>query len=154
MLKEIIFPEKIIAPTLSGERIISESQLWSDSCFNNWGLNERGKQTPETELLVFRLSGSGKLREIFESFGKNLNQLKLSQDQIISFSQKYLHDLLRREEDASAFFLFENKGKFFFVGICIDEANDNLEAYAYKFSDCHVWQEKCNHYIVILKPLI
>ena len=80
-----------------------------DGDFQNWGLNVTSQATPEMDVRVEEQDRDGKFLDIYHSVSLDLNQLCLSQHQIVDFVVEYESWL--RTDGYATFFLFKEKTK-------------------------------------------
>lgn len=107
-----------------------------DDDYVNWGTDVPDQPTGETPFEVLELVKNGKFAQIFGAFGRPLDELCWSQDQIISFVEDHA-DLLHPKGWAT-FFLFK-VGDEFFVACVGRSGGGQLGARARRLSDDDVW---------------
>lgn len=119
---------------------------WIDGDFQNYGCNVTSHSTTETKVEVHELVQSATLAQIFGSFGTELDQLCLTQDQIKSFCRLHRGQLHPQGHDT--FFLFKVGGGFFVADVGWRDAGE-LWVGVYRLSDVHVWDvADCSRVVV------
>lgn len=123
-LKLISGTESLVIEALDGKAIIADAKkvfkAYISSDFRNWNLNNSGKATEETAGAVYEMTSDATFSQMFNSLADNLDQLVMSQAQIISFCQKYPGWL--RQDGYGTFFLIKENGKYFVVRVFVDDA--------------------------------
>jgi len=99
-----------IGPTNGACAIVGASDVFTGG-IDSFRLNVKTRSTKKTPVRVFEFVKDGIFTEIFSGFGKNLNRLCFTQDQIIRFVKDHAKWL--RADGFGTFFLFKEKGKFF-----------------------------------------
>lgn len=88
-LKLISCGERIvIEPTDGKDIIVREAELFSigiDMDLNNIDTEFEGEPAKETAVQIFEMTKSGTLNQVLRSFEENLDNISLTQSQIISF---------------------------------------------------------------------
>ncbi len=99
----------------SGKRTLAKMKelfvIYFDLNFERYGTDVEGEAKPETLFEIFEQVKDGMFNKIFGAFGVVLDNLCLSQDQIVSFVEKHADKL----HPYGTFFLFK-VGNEFFVG--------------------------------------
>lgn len=139
-LRLISVKESLTLDAVDGTELISNAKKvfrWIDPDFKNWDANESGLATEETPVEVHEMVEDGMLSQIFNSVSVgDLNQLCLTQHQIISFVVKH-KDWLRKD-GYGTFFLFQSKGKFFVASVRF-RGDGSLDVNVDLFEDSGVW---------------
>ena len=112
-----------ISATTGTKTITSAKEVFTgylDPDFKNWGLDVPEEAKPETPVQVYEMFQDGDFKTIFSSLGRSLDDLCLTQEQIIAFVCD--HKQWLRTGGYSTFFLFKVAGEFFvaFVGLSTD----------------------------------
>lgn len=96
-----------ILPT-HGKRTIASSSGIFAQIDQEFHLHQSpARLTGVTEVEIFELVGSANYCEIFESFGRPIDELCLTQDQIVSYAETY-PTLFPADDVISTFFLFKS----------------------------------------------
>jgi len=107
--------EVITIPPCDGTRLISAAKnvftSGIDQDFTRWNLSQVGNSTPATNVSVHEMGKDAKFTQIFGSLGTDLDNLVLTQDQIIEFCLEH-RSKLRQDGDAT-FFLFKENEQFY-----------------------------------------
>ncbi|MFH1454769.1 MAG: hypothetical protein ABIF22_00350 [bacterium] len=113
-LKCISAGEKIVLDPIESKELIITARDKFDFVFvsASYGFNVPDKPTEKTEVEVLEIIKNGTLRDIFKSFGKNINRLCLTQSQIKQFSEKYVEWFL---DNKGTFFLLKGKNQIFIL---------------------------------------
>jgi hypothetical protein len=123
-----------------------------DGDFERWGCGVESKPTRKTQVTVHEMIKDGTFAQIFNGMSDNLDDLCLTQPQIIQFVQK--HRKWLRTDGYGTFFLFKI-GTEFFVALVSFGDDGQLGARVGRFSDGSVWLARCRHRIVVpqlMKP--
>ncbi|MBA4320422.1 MAG: hypothetical protein C0412_18650 [Flavobacterium sp.] len=148
-LKLISDGKKVILASTDGKETITNAQKifpsGIDSDFKNWNLDVPSASTEETKIQVFEIIKDGTFKDIFGSFGENLDRLCLSQAQIISFVKD--HSKWLRKDGYKTFFLFKMSGEYFVARVDLRFAG--LNVYVHRFSYDNVWPAENRPRIVV-----
>jgi len=148
-VKSLSVGKVIFIDALDGKEILGEAKdvfpSGIDSDFKNWGLNVEGVPTKKTKVSVFEMIKDGDFRQLFGSFGENLDRLCLTQAQIKQFCKKH-GDWLRADGYAT-FFLFKVNGEYFVAYVRV--FSDGLSVRVDRFSDGSVWSAEYQHRVVV-----
>jgi hypothetical protein len=133
--------EAVTLPATTGTRTIFNDgkQLFNgylDSDFKNWDANEAGGATPETSVTVYEMKADANYATMFGSLSDNVENLVLTQDQILTFVEQ-TRDKLRTGGYAT-FFLFKSEGEYFVADVYVD-GGGSLEATVNRFESGYVW---------------
>ncbi len=149
-LKLISGAETLELEPTDGKQTITKAKdvfTWGiDSDFQNWGCNVKADPTTAQNVHVHEMVKDGTFAKIFGGLSENLNELCLTQAQIIQFVQK--HKKWLRTEGYATFFLFKI-GEEFFVAYVIVYDDGTLDAYVSRFSDDRVWDAGYRHRVVV-----
>lgn len=149
ILKVISGGEKIMIEALDGKAYISDAKKTFksgiDGDFKNWGLNQSGPATVEILLDVHEIIGDGKFVQIFTELNSDLDQLVMTQAQIIRFCEK--HPTWLRREDYGTFFLMKENNEFFVVGVRV--RSDGLFVHVNRLEDDYVLYAQYRHRVVV-----
>ena len=150
--------KKIVVRATSGKRTIAQAKdvfTWGiDSDFTNWDLDVPGEAKPETPVEIHEMTEDAVFKTIFESLGRNLDELCLTQDQIIVFvedNKKWL-----RKDGYATFFLFTprdepinaDKSNLFVANVRL-ASDERLYALVHRFSIDRVWNGGHRHRVVV-----
>jgi hypothetical protein len=97
----------------------------------------KGVATNEDRVTVYELVKDATFSQIFNSLSNNLNNLCLTQGQIINFVKKY-REWLFRTNSYVTYFLSKSDNNFFVVSIVL-RFGDWVEANVYRFEDSTIW---------------
>lgn len=116
---------------------VPEVFTWGiDGDFKSWGCNVESAPTDKMKVHVHELIKNGTFAQIFGGLSDNLDQLCLTQSQIIQFVQK--HKKWLKVDGYGAFFLFKVGEEFFVARVSLRSASEP-GASVYRFSDDRVW---------------
>lgn len=140
-LRLLYADDRITIPVTGGQRTIADAKkvfTWGiDSDFQRWGTNKPSGNKPETDVKVLEMYQDATFKQLFESFGKPLDELCMTQDQIIAYCEKH-KDKLRRDGYGN-FFLFKSGDEFFVARVFVDDGGE-LGAFVYRLEDGIVWR--------------
>ena len=117
-----------------------------DPDFKNYGCNVTGQATRETKVVLHEMVQDATFAQIFGSFGVGLDQLCLTQDQIIQFCVRHHHHL--RSDGYATFFLFKVGNAFFVVDV-LWRGGRELLVYVRRLTDDGVWNGEYCHWVVV-----
>lgn len=146
ILRKISEGEKVTIPKCSGRRTIAEltnvlkSHLGSS--FKN--LDKEAGETPETETDVYEMVEDATFSKMFPSLGRDLDSLVFTQDQVLTFVEKY-RVWLRTGGDAT-FFLLKH-GDYFVACLYVD--GGRLKVGLYGFWYRYAWSPYGRHRVVV-----
>ncbi len=110
-----------------------------DNNYVNWGLNFSDKPTNKAPFMVYKLIKNGNFEQIYNSFALPLNELCMTQHQIITFCLTFPEKLV--QEEYFNFFLSKKDGvghtEYFVTQIAI--LNERLANSVRLISLPHVW---------------
>jgi len=128
-----------LEPT-DGKKTIADADkvfTWGiDSDFKNYGCNVKAKPTDKAKVQVHEIIKDGTFTQIFGGLSDNLDELCLTQAQIIQFVQK--HKKWLRTDGWATLFLFK-VGDEFFVALVRVRSDGSLGALVSRFSRGIVW---------------
>lgn len=136
-------------PTDGKQTIASASKVFTwgiDSDFKNWGCDVKAKLTVATKVQVHEMIKNGTFAQIFGGLSDNLDELCLTQAQIIQFVQK--HKKWLRTEGYATFFLFKVGDEFFVADVCV-VSGDSLDARVVRVSRVSVWAADRRRRVVV-----
>lgn len=148
-LRLIACGDHTTVPQTSGKRTIASSTgVFShiDPDFTNYGCNVVANATDATPTEVYELTKNGTFAAIFGDFGRNLDDLCLTEDQIVSFVENHPRHL--RTGGYGTFFLFKVDGAYFIAGVRLD-SDVRWGVDVYRFSDDDVWGARGRHRVVV-----
>jgi len=116
-----------------------------DPDFKNWGLDQTGKSTEETQVQVHELVENVTFAKIFGFLGSDLDKLCLTQHQIKTFCEKHSNWL--RTDGYATHFLFKENNEFFVAGVRV--LSDSLRVRVRRFEDDNVWNADYHHRVVV-----
>jgi hypothetical protein len=144
--------QQLFIDPVDGSAILADAKGifdYVDPDFKEWGADERGAVTRETEVQVRELMKDAMFPQMFGELDADARILCLSQHQIRSFVEKYRNWL--RTDGFSTFFLFESRGELF-VAVVDFRFVDWLDVGVSRFEDDDVWDAGNRHRIVV--PLL
>lgn len=155
-LKLLYENERIILPMLCGHRTINKDReifnnLFKDEKFKD--LDKREHKTLETEVVFYGLKERASFDEIFYSLSYNLDDLCLTQHQILKICEKYRKHL---KPNYATFFLIKKKRflrKSKYHVVFVGNHSGGLDAGVYNFENKHPWMPD-DFYFVIPKLVI
>lgn len=136
---QIVFADKnFMIEALDGRQYISKAKSifkYIDGNFKHWGLNRRGKSTSETFVDIYQLVGICTFDQVFKNISEKLDQLVMTQHQIIRFCEKYPSLILK--PDGITSFLMKTKKEYFIARVNI--LSDGLYIFIDPFKTKNVW---------------
>ena len=148
-LKLISGAKNLVLKPTTGERTVTSAKnvfrAYIDPDFKNWELDVEGKSTPETKVQVYELVKDGTFAQIFGGLGKNLDDLCLTQEQIIQFAETHCDWF---STNFWTFFLFKVGEKFFVAGVDL-RGSGYLRVRVCRLSDDNVWHAKARRRFVL-----
>lgn len=149
-LRNISLGKKVLIPATAGKRTIAKAKAifpgYIDSDFINYGCDVEGAPAPETQTDVYEMVEDGNFRKIFGGFGCNLNQVCLTQDQIIAWVE--INHQWLCTGGYGTFFLFKVGTEFFVAYVSFDVAGA-LEVGVDRLSYDRVWFAYYRHRFVV-----
>src|SRR3972149_1139564 len=146
--------ESLIIEALDGKTTITDAnevfKSYLDPDFKEWYLDKPSESTNETLVQVFEVNANSAINQMFTSINSNLDQLCLTQAQIVRFCEKY-HARLIQEKNYTTFFLFKMHGEYFvaIVNVDLDELNIHASHFEDGYAYLYVRSTKCRHNLVI-----
>lgn len=137
-----------LEPTDGKETMARAGDLFTgylDSDFKSYGTDVKGKPTEKTNVHVHEMIKNGTFAQIFGGLSGNLDELCLSQAQIIQFVKK--HRKWLRADGYATFFMFKVGDEFFVASVHV--IADGLEVGVDRFEDGHVWYAKYRLRVVV-----
>lgn len=128
--------------TLANAKKVFKSDI--DLNFENWGTNEPGIATQETAVRVCELIKDATFVQIFSSLGTELDELCLTQHQIISFCENYPDWLC--VNGYATLFLFKVSDQYFVVRVHVN--SDGLCVNVSRLEHTYVWSGERRHRVV------
>lgn len=154
ILRLISDGQTIVISATSGQKTIAQAAdifTWGiDSDFKNWGLDVPGEAKPATSVEVHEMIEDGDFKTIFGSLGRKLDDLCLTQEQIVAFVRD--HKKWLRKGGCATFFLFKVGDKFFVARAFLD-ARERPGADIRRFSFGSVWYGDFHLRIVVPQTL-
>ncbi len=123
--------EVVIGPT-DGEKTITQALKvvsYVDPSFTNY-MDVKGQSTQNTPVQVYELVREGTATQIFESLGVDLNQLCLTQSQIIQFMRDGRDWVLYYGDSVSFLFKVNDEP----LVVCVGRGSDGLGGFVYHLS--------------------
>lgn len=150
VLKQMFECEQVILTATSGARTIAKARHvftgYLDSNFTNWGLDVPAKSVATTPVAIYEMVKNAGFRDIFGDFGRDLDDLCFTQDQIVSFVEN--HPARLRKDGYATFFLFKVGGEFFVAYVDLYSA-DRPDVGVFRFSDGLVWSAEGRPWVVV-----
>ncbi len=148
MVAPILGCGKVIRATRGEKKILdSDVFLYKEDDFKNFTDFEESFSNEKTQTAGFKLVCDSKFVQIFTSISCNLDQLCLTQNQIIEFvrdNRKWMS-----KNCNMAFFLFRDAQNYFVAMVLID-ANTAASVFVDPLGSKKVWEAK-EDYIVIVR---
>ena len=140
---------QVIIRKTSGKKLISQAKKlfpgWIDPDFTNYGCNVPSEARPDMPVEVFEMTADATFETIFNSFEAELDNLALTQEQIISFVEE--HESWLHPQGYATFFLFKANGKFFVAYVF--RLDRKLGVRVFHFSRGYVWDASRRYRIVV-----
>lgn len=114
---------------------------WIDSDFKNYGLTS-DSSSEEKEIEVHELTEDGTFKQIYDSLGRSLDSMVMTQGQIIEFEKK-----IAKSDSYSYFFLLKKVSEFFVADVGVYSGKLEVRVNRLEY-DC-VWSAECQRRIVI-----
>lgn len=114
---------------------------WIDSDFKNYGLTS-DSSSEEKEIEVHELTENGTFKQIYDSLGRSLDSMVMTQGQIIEFAKK-----MEKSDPYSYFFLLKKGSEFFVARVRV--FSDGLRVFVGRLEDGYVWFAEYQHRIVV-----
>ena len=118
--------------------------------FKNCDAQAAGEPTPDTSVEVYERVKDGDFKTIFGSLGRNLDELCLTQEQIIAFVRD--HEKWLRTDGYTTFFLLKVGGEFF-VARMRHARDSGLKADVVNFPYEDKWCGPDHHRVVVPQTL-
>ncbi len=147
-LRLISGSENLILDACSGAEILADANdifSYIDSDLRKWGADQKGQATAGTPVKVYEIEKDAMFSQMFNSLSNDPRRLCLSQNQIISFVNKYRNWL--RTDGYGTFFLFESSGQFFVAHLFFFSVG-TLRVSVARFGDSFVWSAESRHRLV------
>lgn len=138
-----------LKPTDGKRTIVKAEEVFIrgiDRDFKNWGCDVKADPTKAVNVHVYEMIKDGTFTQIFGGLSDNLDELCLTQDQIIQFCEMYKKWL--RTDGCATFFLFKVNGEFFVARVDVN-SDGTLDASVYRFSYGNVWSADYRHRVVV-----
>ncbi|MFA5888673.1 MAG: hypothetical protein WCW47_01200 [Candidatus Paceibacterota bacterium] len=140
--------ETLTISACKGKRTIAKAKTvfrgYIDPDFVNYGLDVEGVATPNTDVEVHELVRNGKFVDIYANVGVPLDNLVMTQGQVISFCETH-QDWLRMD-GYGTFFLVKKDNEFFVASVRV--CPFGLHVRAHRLSLDHVWDGEDRHRFV------
>ncbi len=153
ILKPLYVGEEIVVSETDGsETMANASQVFTgylDPDFKNWGTDQPYCATNAQSVTVYEMCENATFADMFGSLGADLNQLCMTQSQIIKFCVDNRNKL--RTQGYATFFLFKANGEYFVAYVLVDSGW--LEAYVHRFDYSRVWIADDRHRVVVPQPV-
>ena len=148
-LKLISGDQGYVINSVDGSRILAEAKdvfFFADPNFKDWKADEPGKLTEETVVRTYKMIKNATLAQMFNSLPLDLNDLCLTQSQIISFVKE--HREWWQVNDYMIFFLFKSYDNFFVAKVNITPGG-NLCVDVDRFECSDTWGAMSRYLIVV-----
>lgn len=126
--------ESVVIRATSGKRLIIKSESifnsFIDSDFKNWDLENWEEGRPEIDFLICEIDKDTPFPQMFTKINSNLDDLVVTQDQIIYFCEKYPGKINR--DGCQVFFLIKRDKEYFVVGVSRTPNPNNLAVFVYR----------------------
>lgn len=152
ILARISGDERIVIDAVDGSETLRDAKdvfVTIDPDFINWGINKKGRATPETPVSVYEMRKNATFAQMFDSLNSDMRKLCFAnQHQIKNFVQKHRNWL--RTEGCGTLFLFKENGNFFVARVRL-VSGSLLEVSVHGFWHGHIWDAEDRHRIVVPK---
>lgn len=118
-----------------------------DRSLGDYEIKNAKSSDKEREVCVCELKKEGNLIEIFSSQNKSLEDLTLSQSQIINFARKFNHCLAR--DGNRTYFLIEDHGRYYVIYIMINP-DGSLGVGAIPLNDANIIRKSSDRFVIPL----
>ncbi len=123
-----------------------------NSEFNNWPLTKKGPETKKTLVSIYELFRDGFGKEVFNSFGVDLEELVLTQNQINNFCETqpdwfcddHYMTLFLAKEDSDKPAINEN-----LLVVFIGAYSDGLYIFSFPFDTLAIGRGNVRHFVVV-----
>jgi hypothetical protein len=122
-----------------------------DPDFKNYGLDKTGQPIKRSKCSGYEITSDSTFRQMFESFGTNLEKLWVAQSQVVSICSNIKN---LRQEGYGNFFLIKGdetlsaaEDNLFVVDVHVNP--DGLNARVRRFSHVHVWSAVYRHRLFV-----
>lgn len=129
--------ESVVIAATSGKRLITKSDIFNsfiDSDFKNWDLENWEESRPIASFLICEIDEDTPFPQMFTKINSNLDDLVVTQDQIIYFCEKYPGKINR--DGCQVFFLIKRDKEYFkeyfVVGVSRTPNPNNLAVFVYR----------------------
>ena len=126
--------ESVVIGATSGKRLVLKSESifnsFIDSDFKNWDLENWEEGRPEIDFLICEIDKDTPFPQMFTKINSNLEELVVTQDQIIYFCEKYPGKINR--DGCQVFFLIKRDKEYFVVGVSRTPNPNNLAVFVYR----------------------
>ncbi len=151
----------IVAETNGTETLANASDVFGsniDRDFRNWGCDGTEAPTERAEAHLFEMCENGNYRQVFGSFGVNVEQLCWTTPQIKKWVAEYAGSHMREDGWAVFLFLFKVKAKKrgekneFFVADVDWAADGDRGVAVVRFAYGSVWLAENRYRVVVPQP--
>lgn len=155
--KEKVFKilETVKIGETSGKRLIIKSESvfnsFIDSDFKNWDLENWEEDRPEIDFLICEIDKDTPFPHMFTKINSNLDDLVVTQDQIIYFCEKYPGKI--NQDGCQVFFLIKRDKEYFVVGVSRTPNPNNLAVFVYRIDREVPIYARYHHRLVIPSSL-
>ena len=144
-LTRTLFPSITLGAT-TGREVLDARNVFVGYCDPAFTEAAEDESEGERALDVKEMTENGKFRQIFDGFGRRLDELAMSRSRITAFCRDHRDKL--RGGGYGTFFLFK-KGKKFFVASVRVVGSGRLGVRVSPLSGARVWYATCQHRIVV-----
>ncbi len=148
VLKKLFPNETIKVKATSGRSTIAKSEevfkFWLDLDFEGYDLDNPQRITKEIPVEVYEIVANADFKTIFTSLDQNIDNLCLTQNQIVEFCKNYRNYL---RSTWTVFFLFKENNEYFVADVYVSLGG--LVVYIQRFEDAYVWFADHRHHVVV-----
>ena len=148
-LKLLSGDHNLTLDALDGKEVLANANdvfTYIDSDFKNWGADELGEATEETDIDVYELAKDSMFADFFGSVCSDVSKICFTHAQVKNFCVKH-RDWLRKDGYAT-FFLFKWRGELF-VALVFVYSGGRLSAHVRRFRGDNVWIAESRRRMVI-----
>lgn len=147
--------KSVVIGATSGKRVITKSEhvfnSFIDKDFEKWDLESWEDARPKTKLLIYEIDEDVNFSQIFTKINSDLNQIILTQDQVVEFCEKHLKRI--NEDGCQVFFLTKKEEKYFVIGVSRTPTPSDLAVFVYQSCrDVTIYKKYCHRIIVPATP--
>jgi hypothetical protein len=147
ILEEVFLKQKLGLPATDGSVNLKNSGLFGkclDPDYINWDLNKKQKATKAQGIKAYRLMADVRFKKMFAFFNKNIDELCLTQNQIVDYCEKYKNHL---KSCRSVFVPFKENREYFIANVYL--VDEKYCASIFPLNDYFNWLKSFNHLLIV-----